>query len=70
MEEFLGGADPWLITKAITMNATVVTHEQLNLSARRKFLIPNICRHFGVPWLDTFEMLGALEARFVLAAAK
>ena len=32
----------------------------------RKFLIPNVCRHFGVPFVDTFELLNALEARFVL----
>ena len=51
IEEFLGGADPWLIAKAMTINATVVTHEQLNL---------------GVPFIDTFELLNALEARFVL----
>ena len=25
LDEFLGGADPWLIAKAMTMNATVVT---------------------------------------------
>ena len=66
LDEFLGGADPWLIAKAMTMNATVVTHEQLNLAVRRKFLIPNVCQHFGVLFIDTFEMLNALEARFVL----
>ena len=66
LDEFLSGADPWLIAKAMTMSATVVTHEQLNLAARRKFLIPNICQHFGVPFMDTFELLNALEARFVL----
>ncbi len=66
LDEFLGGADPWLIAKAMTINATVVTHEQLNLAARRKFLIPNVCQHFGVPFVDTFELLNALEARFVL----
>jgi hypothetical protein len=48
------------------LNATVVTHEQLNLAARRKFLIPNVCQHFWVPFIDTFELLNALEARFVL----
>lgn len=37
LDEFLGGADPWLIAKAMTTNATVVTHEQLNFAARRKF---------------------------------
>jgi len=43
-----------------------VTHEQLNLAVRRKFLIPNVCQHFGALFIDTFEMLNALEARFVL----
>lgn len=66
LDEFLGGADPWLIAKAMTINATVVTHEQLNLATRRKFLIPNVCQHFGVPFVDTFELLNALQARFVL----
>lgn len=55
IEEFLGGADPWLIAKAMTMNATVVTHEQLNLAACGKFLIPNVCQHFEVPFVDTLE---------------
>ena len=66
LDEFLGGADRWLIAKAMTMDATVVTHEQLNLAARRKFLIPNVCQRFGVRFVDTFELLNALEARFVL----
>jgi hypothetical protein len=66
LDEFLSGADPWLIAKAMTTNATVVTHEQLNLAARRKFLIPNVCQHFGVRFVDTFELLNAMEARFVL----
>lgn len=66
LDEFLGGADPWLIAKAMTINVTVATHEQLNLAARRKFLIPNVCQHFGVRFVDTFELLNALEARFVL----
>lgn len=37
LEEFLGGADPWLIAKAMTTpGAVLVTHEQLNLHLRRK----------------------------------
>lgn len=66
IEEFLSGADPWLIAKARVMGATVVTHEQHNPAARRKFLIPNVCQHFGVPCLDTFELLNQQAARFVL----
>jgi hypothetical protein len=68
MEEFLAGADPWLIAKAMTAGATVVTHEVLNLDAKRKFIIPNICKELNVPFLNTFELLHRLEARFVLPA--
>src|SRR5450830_974046 len=38
LEEFLGGADPWLIAKARITGRTVVTHERLNTANRRKFL--------------------------------
>ena len=68
LDEFLGGADPWLIAKAMTLEeAVVVTHEQFNPQIRRKYSIPNVCQHFGVPWVDTFELLRRTDARFVLA---
>ncbi|NWD76962.1 DUF4411 family protein [Pseudomonas gingeri] len=66
MENFLAGADPWLIAKAMTTGATVVTHEVLNRDAKRKFIIPNLCEQLNVPYLNTFELLHRLEARFVL----
>lgn len=67
LDEFLGGADPWLIAKAMALSdAIVVTHEQFNLQMRRKFSIPNVCHHFGVEWIDTFELLSRTDARFVL----
>ena len=64
--EFLDGADPWLIAKAIVTGTTIVTHEKLNLESKRKIFIPNICQYFKVPYIDTFEMLHILEAQFVL----
>ncbi|GAP35871.1 DUF4411 family protein [Piscinibacter sakaiensis] len=68
LDEFLAGADPWLIAKAMALTgAVVVTHEQFNEQMRRKFSIPNVCHHFGVPWIDTFELLARTHARFVLA---
>ncbi|WP_122372480.1 DUF4411 family protein, partial [Pseudomonas savastanoi] len=66
MEEFLKGADPWLIAKALTSGATVVTHEVRNLDAKRKFIIPNLCEQLKVPYMNTFELLHHLNARFVL----
>ncbi|WGG51121.1 DUF4411 family protein [Rugamonas sp. DEMB1] len=68
VEEFLSGADPWLIAKAMATGATVVTHESYNPEKKKKFLIPNVCEAFGVTWMNTFDMLYKLEARFVLPA--
>ncbi|MHC8322149.1 DUF4411 family protein [Pseudomonas sp. GB2N2] len=68
MEEFLAGADPWLIAKAMTTGATLVSHEVLNRDAKRKFIISNICEQLNVPFLNTFGLLHRLEARFVLLA--
>ena len=66
LEEFLEGADPWLIAKAMTTGAVVVTHEVYNPDIKRKYTIPNVCSLFGVPYMNTFELLGKLDARFVL----
>ncbi len=66
LEEFLEGADPWLIAKAMTTGAVVVTHEVYNPDIKRKYTIPNVCSLVGVSYMNTFELLGKLDARFVL----
>lgn len=66
VEDFLSGADPWLIAKAMATGATVVTHERHHTDVVKKFLIPNVCDVFGVEWMNTFDLLYKLEARFVL----
>lgn len=68
MEEFLRGADTWLIAKAMTMGSTIVTHERLDVRCKKKFLIPNICEQFNVPYINTFDLLLVLNASFILAA--
>lgn len=50
----------------MTTGAVVVTHESFNLDVKRKFLIPNVCKQFGVTWMNTFELLAKLDAKFVL----
>lgn len=68
LEEFLDGADPWLIAKAMTTpESIIVTHEQFNPQLRRKFSIPNVGQFFGITCINTFELLNRTEARFVLA---
>lgn len=49
-----------------TPDCVLVTHEQLNLQRKNKFIIPNVCQHFGVQWVDTFQVLNATAARFDL----
>lgn len=66
---FLSVADPWLIAKAITTGATLVTHEALVASNSKKVKIPNICRQFNVPYINTFALLRQLEAQFILKPA-
>jgi len=60
--EFLSGADPWVIALAKTTNAIVVTQERLVSSESKKVKIPNICKKFGVLYIDTYQMLRELKA--------
>ncbi len=63
---FLSGADPWLIAVAALHDETIVTHEALTGANSKKIKIPNICNHFGVRYINTFELLNELSARFML----
>ena len=64
---FLDGADPWLIAKAASTGAIVVTQEILAPLENKKIKIPNICNDFNVQYINSFELLRILQARFVLA---
>ena len=66
---FLGVADPWLVAKAKTTGAVLVTHEALVPANSKKVKIPNICQHFFVQYISTFSLLRRLEARFTLQAS-
>jgi hypothetical protein len=66
IDRFLAGADPWLIAKAKTTGATLVTQEKSVGTNSTKVKIPNICQQFAVDHIDTFELLSRLKAKFVL----
>ena len=63
---FLSGADLWLIAKAKSLGATVVTHELPVDNNSTKVKIPNVCSEFDVPYINTYELLEALQAQFIL----
>lgn len=60
---FLAKADPWLIAQAWQDETLVVTMEVKVARNSTKPKIPNICEHFGVRWIDTYEMLRRLGGK-------
>lgn len=62
--QFASGADGWLIAYAGVHDFSVVTQEVFDPNVRKKVPIPNVCRQFDVPYVDTFFMLRTLEVRF------
>lgn len=63
---FLAGADPWLVAKAMTISAVIVTHERADPKSKRRVPLPNVCSNFGVSHTDTFTHLQRLSVRFDL----
>jgi len=66
-EIFLEGADPWIIAHSKSNNSTVVTHESLVGPESKKVKIPNICNQFDVKYINSYDMLRTLNARFTLS---
>jgi hypothetical protein len=62
---FLQGADYHLVAHAHANTDIVVTLEVPRPDARRSIKIPDVCDAMDVEWMTPFEMLRALEARFV-----
>jgi hypothetical protein len=63
-DDFHGGADGWLVAYALSDGCVVVTQETYNADAKRRVPIPNICREFKVPVVDTFKMLRELGVKW------
>ena len=62
--EFATGNDGWLVAYAKENGLTVVTHEIYEEHVKNRVKIPNVCINFGVPYVDTFDMLDALNTKF------
>ncbi|MBF8271314.1 MAG: hypothetical protein HW380_419 [Magnetococcales bacterium] len=66
---FAGNADSWLIAKAISLQATIVTHEMPSAQSKKRVLIPNVCQEFNLAYMNTFDLLRECAASFVLNGA-
>jgi hypothetical protein len=67
---FLSGADPWVIAQAKAHDLIVVTmeknktNEEIDKTTNRfrgRIKIPNMCGHFGVQCITTFDLLRSLS---------
>jgi hypothetical protein len=54
-------ADPFVIACAAVKRGTVVTQERPKPNSAK---MPNVCDHFGVPWLDLNGFMRAVGWRF------
>lgn len=50
-------ADAWVIAYAKAKGSVVITHEVFKPDIKRRIPIPNVCRAFGIQYVDTFQML-------------
>lgn len=64
IQEFLSGADPWVISHAKAHQLSVVTMESWKNENKTKtgrlsgkIQIPNVCKRVGVAYQDTFALL-------------
>lgn len=62
--DFLSVADSWLIAKARTLNLTIVTEERSNRQKRNKIYIPDVCRMYGLSYVNTVGLIRALGGKF------
>ena len=63
-EIFLQKADAWVISYAAVKSYTVVTQETPAGSGAKKVKIPNVCRVFGVNYINTYTFLRNTGAQF------
>ena len=61
--DFARVADGWLAAYAMAHGAVVVTNEVSAPQSQSTIKLPDLCRQFDIPCINTFEMLRDLEVR-------
>ncbi len=62
--EFFAAADYWIVAQALAHGHTVVTHEIPAPQSVKNIKVPDACNALGVPWLNSYQMLEEVGARF------
>ena len=66
LSAFARGVDSWLMAYAHVHNMTVVTLEVSAPLSLSNIKIPDVCKEFDIPCVNTFEMLEKLQHQLVL----
>nr|BAL56842.1 PilT domain-containing protein [uncultured Acetothermia bacterium] len=56
-------ADAWVVAYALAKDYVVVTQEVAAPQSKHNIKIPDVCRAFNVPCIDTFDMMRRLGIR-------
>lgn len=62
--EFASGADGWLIASAMARDQVVVTEEVSAPLSKKHVKVPDVCKHFGITTIDTFQMIRRLGLKW------
>jgi len=66
IDEFLEfeKADAWLVAYCLVTGDEIVTQEVSDPNRKNKIKIPDVCNHFGVPFLNMMDMFRQLGVQF------
>lgn len=62
--KFAAGADGWLVAYANVHGYTIATNEKPEPDSRTAIKIPDVCEHFRVPYVNTFDLIRTLGIEF------
>ncbi len=62
-EEFASSADSWLCAYGLSLGETIVTLETYDSEIRKRVKIPNICREFGIVYIDLLQFMREIGIR-------
>ncbi|MGI6649765.1 MAG: DUF4411 family protein [Bacillota bacterium] len=62
-KEFASSADSWLCAYGLAFGDTIVTLEKYEADIKKRVKIPNICREFGIKYIDLLQFMREIGIR-------
>ena len=55
--KFASSADSWLCAYGLALGETIVTLEKYEVEIKKSVKIPNVCREFGIEYIDLLQFM-------------